>query len=798
MRAAPPTRAGAHVDSVLKRAPRFAGDWTYRLGASPLQPGSEGGFLWAQPGFEDGRWLLPQHPGKPPVARNQPELWARVRLVGPVLRSPTLSLRLFGHAPEVYLQGERQTLEELPHHPAEERHHSERRFLLHLGSDYQGKTLTIHMHASSQRIGVLDPAYLGEPAQVMAALIHDGAGALLQAVIVLFVGISAGVLFLVMRTDAALIFFALLCLGCFCFLAGASGILNLLTQSNIPGTILFTLAGPLGAVGACSFVEHVLPGGSGRILRWPRWGTLLILLCELAALAYDVGLLVFVTRPALVMVGIDVVMVVGTAFMSARHGEIEGKIICGGLAVGGVMLLPDILTLSGVWSRPTQFVLTQFAIGSFLLALALMLVRRFMEVYQKLGRYSLMLGEQVRTLERRNTDIQNLNDELRRQIEQRSDRMIEILSRSRSDIIPVPKQSLAAGELLNEHYRVVRALGEGAMGAVYEVERTSDGLHLAAKLMSVRADRKSMIRFVREARILAQLKHQNLVAIMDIDISLSGVLFLAMELIEGTTLRGARPRFAEPGFAWTVLRQMCAGLQAIHERGITHRDLKPSNVLLAETAQGLVVKIADFGISTLASDGSAADEQSQVGAQSQPSGVVTVAPHNLEPEIDRNSAGPVPAIGDADTTVDAPSEAVRQAAAEERSASALDSQAAIDKALAEVMREEFPRAEQLTRTGVLLGTPLYMAPELAKGSRKAQPSSDLFSLGLIAFELLTGALPFKVPAVVAIWEGKPLKIQRLSELRPDLPVQLTTLLDRCLDIDPANRPTLAELIAAIP
>ena len=98
----------------------------------------------------------------------------------------------------------------------------------------------------------------------------------------------------------------------------------------------------------------------------------------------------------------------------------------------------------------------------------------------------------------------------------------------------------------------------------------------------------------------------------------------------------------------------------------------------------------------------------------------------------------------------------------------------------------------------VVGTPLYMAPELAKGSRKAPPSSDLFSLGLIAFELLTGALPFKVPAVVAIWEGKPLKIQRLSELRPDLPVQLTTLLDRCLDIDPANRPTIAELIAAIP
>lgn len=383
-----PLASGGHIDSVLERAPRFAGEWTYRLGASPLQASAEGGWLWAQPSFDDGRWLPPQHPGKPPIARNQHELWARVRLIGSALRSPTLLLRLFGYGPEVYLEGQRQTLEELPHHPAEERHHSERRFLLHLGADYRGKTLTVHIRANSQRIGVLEPAYLGEPAQVMASLISDGASPLLEAIIVLFLGLGASVLYLVIRTDAALIFFALLCLGCFCFLAGASGILSLLTSSHLPSTLLFTLAGPMGAIGACSFVEHVVPGRSRRLVRWPRNVSLLLFLCELAAIAYDVRLLVLVTRPALAVVGIDILMVVVASAISARQGETEGKIICGGLAVGALMLVPDVLTLSGMWSRPTQFALTQCAIACFLLALGLMLIRRFMAVHKQLGRYS--------------------------------------------------------------------------------------------------------------------------------------------------------------------------------------------------------------------------------------------------------------------------------------------------------------------------------------------------------------------------------------------------------------------------
>ena len=102
----------------------------------------------------------------------------------------------------------------------------------------------------------------------------------------------------------------------------------------------------------------------------------------------------------------------------------------------------------------------------------------------------------------------------------------------------------------------------------------------------------------------------------------------------------------------------------------------------------------------------------------------------------------------------------------------------------------------LTQTGILVGTPMYMAPELSEGSHLARPPSDIFSLGVIAYELYTGEIPFSRPPVWARWRGSEAAAPSLAVKRPDLPAPLVELIDSCLRLDPATRPT-ADTIAAL-
>jgi serine/threonine protein kinase len=152
-------------------------------------------------------------------------------------------------------------------------------------------------------------------------------------------------------------------------------------------------------------------------------------------------------------------------------------------------------------------------------------------------------------------------------------------------------------------YQVIRPLGAGAMGEVWEVEDTVLGRRAALKFVRAEstADRGYQARLVREARALARLHHPHVVAVYDLDQADDGELFVTLELIDGVSARAWREaaprRTAEILAVW---RKVAEGLAAVHQAGIVHRDLKPDNVFVADDGR---VVIGDFGLASMAADG---------------------------------------------------------------------------------------------------------------------------------------------------------------------------------------------------
>ncbi len=367
------------------------------------------------------------------------------------------------------------------------------------------------------------------------------------------------------------------------------------------------------------------------------------------------------------------------------------------------------------------------------------------------------LAGRVALLEQKHREVQVLNDELRHQVGERSGQLAEALARIGS---PGGKASLfQAGEIIEKRYQVVRTIGAGGMGAVYEVERLADGKRLALKLMTLHASGPVLARFAREAEIASHVTHPNVVGIVDMDVSRSGSLFLVMELVDGRCLAEEKARFGDVRWGVPVLAQLARGLGAIHESGIVHRDLKPANVLLARCAQGEVphVKIADFGVSSLA----------DVAAAAAGSGILT------------------PASSSSPTAVDlASSDTLQVGATPAANGSTNGGSGAV--------------MSGLTQTGVIMGTPMYMAPELARGAKDARPSSDVYSFGLIAYEVLGGAPPFVEADVLERLRGRPGRTPSpLGELRKDVDARAAAVIDRCLAFEPSARPTAAEIAAAL-
>jgi len=164
-----------------------------------------------------------------------------------------------------------------------------------------------------------------------------------------------------------------------------------------------------------------------------------------------------------------------------------------------------------------------------------------------------------------------------------------------------------AGREISGRYRIQTKLGEGGMGAVYRAEQISLKRRCAVKLLrpELSADAGLVRRFNAEAELAAKLSHPNTVNIYDFGQDVDGTLFIAMEYIEGRSLRqvmnaeGPLP----PKRALAIAHQVAASLADAHSHGIVHRDLKPDNVMLAERGKDKdIVRVLDFGIAKLRDD----------------------------------------------------------------------------------------------------------------------------------------------------------------------------------------------------
>ena len=275
------------------------------------------------------------------------------------------------------------------------------------------------------------------------------------------------------------------------------------------------------------------------------------------------------------------------------------------------------------------------------------------------------------------------------------------------------------GQVVADRYHVVKKLGEGGMGQVYLAEHVKMGRRSAIKVMnpSMVHDPDAVARFNREASNASRITHPNVCAIYDFGETPDGLIYLAMEFIEGEPLTDLLERDGALPVprAVSIFLQTADALHAAHDLGIVHRDLKPDNIMLTKRKTGgEIVKVVDFGIAKA---------------------------------VGGDEAG-----------------------------------------------------QKVTKTGLVVGTPEFMSPEQLSGDA-VDGRSDLYSLALVFYRMLSGKLPFEATTaqetMIKRLTDEPTK---LAESRPDLtfPAGLQAVLDTALARSPMDRyQTVAKFAADV-
>jgi serine/threonine-protein kinase len=277
-----------------------------------------------------------------------------------------------------------------------------------------------------------------------------------------------------------------------------------------------------------------------------------------------------------------------------------------------------------------------------------------------------------------------------------------------------PPATPQVGEIIGNKYALVRLLGEGGMGLVFEALHLRLEQRVALKFLrpDVLVLAEAVERFEREARAASRIRGPHVAHVLDVDNDVAGRPYLVLELLEGRDLevelqeRGSFPIDE----AVDYVLQACAAVAEAHRAGVVHRDLKPSNLFLTLESGVRVVKVLDFGISKVLSE----------------------------------SADPV------------------------------------------------------TSTSAAVGTPLYMSPEQVRSSKDVDGRADVWSLGVILFELLAGTPPFLGTTTAAIAAIVADATPSIRASRPDVPEALEHVILTALAKDPSQRfPSIDAFAAAL-
>lgn len=185
------------------------------------------------------------------------------------------------------------------------------------------------------------------------------------------------------------------------------------------------------------------------------------------------------------------------------------------------------------------------------------------------------------------------------------------------------------GELVDQRVRIISVIGSGSMGYVYKAEQTGVERPVAVKALhrSRLSDTDAIARFLREAKLISALHHENIVQVFSVSVTPEGQPYFVMEFLEGETLSAfaAAGKLNSFDVFFNIFSQVCNGLAHAHERGIVHRDLKPGNIIVCTQADGnLSVKLVDFGIAKLM-------EQDE-GQQLTRAGTIIGSPAYMSPE----------------------------------------------------------------------------------------------------------------------------------------------------------------------